>query len=377
MRHFLIVLSIVLSGSSLAGDAPESPPERVDHLMGADRITAGQRVLLGDAVAGDLIIAGGEVFVVAPVGGDLVAAGGDVRIDADTGQDLYTAGGRVALNAAVKRNARLAGGKVETGRNSSIAGNATMAGGELVVLGDVQGQLALAGGRIYLNGRVRGDVDATGGDIELGPQAWIGGSLRYRSSTALKQDAGAEVRGTIVREPGYAHTPWRERTTEHWWVAGALLLVWAVGLAIVGMVFVAMLPRFAARMADTVRTRTGMSLLLGFVVLIVTPAAALFLLVTGIGVPLGLLLMTGYLSTLMLGYVAAGVVLGQMVLERMNAARGEKTVWRILWAGLAILILTVLSAIPFLGWLIWLVALLIGMGGLLLQFSASARAGTA
>ncbi|MHB1215945.1 MAG: hypothetical protein ACYCY9_13270 [Thiobacillus sp.] len=375
MRHFLIVLSMVLSGSALASDARESPPERVDRIMGADRITAGQRVLLGEAVAGDLIIAGSEVFVVAPVGGDLVAAGGDVRIDAETGQDLYTAGGRVTLNAAVKRNARLVGGKVETGRNSSIAGNATMAGGELVVLGDVQGELALAGGRIYLNGRVNGNVDATGGDIELGPQAWIGGNLRYRSSTALKQDAGAAVRGTIVREPGDVHPPWRGRTSERWWVAGALLLVWAIGLAIVGMAFVAMLPRFAARMAETVRSRPGMSLLLGFVVLIVTPAAALFLLATGIGVPLGLLLMSGYLSTLMLGYVAAGVVLGQMVSARTNAARAEKTVWRILWAGLAILSLTVLSAIPVLGWLVWLGALLIGMGGLLLQVSASARVG--
>lgn len=78
----------------------------------------------------------------------------------------------------------------------------------------------------------------------------------------------------------------------------------------------------------------------------------------------------------MLGYVSAGVALGWMVLGRTNADRTEKTVWRIVSVGLAILILTLLSAIPFLGWLIWLAALLMGIGGLLLQIGASARAGT-
>ncbi|MHB1188903.1 hypothetical protein [Thiobacillus sp.] len=97
MRHFLIIMSIVMLGSAHAGDSRESPPERVDRIMGADRITAGHRVLLGDAVAGDLIITGSEDFVVAPVGGDLVAACEDGRIDAEVGQDLYTAGGRVTL----------------------------------------------------------------------------------------------------------------------------------------------------------------------------------------------------------------------------------------------------------------------------------------
>lgn len=177
MRNVLIILSIVFSGPAHADDARGHQRERLEHVMGEDRIVAGQRALFSGAVGGDLVIAGGEAVVVEPVGGDLLAAGGEVRIDAEVGQDVYAAGGaRVALNADVKRNARLAGGKVEIGHRASIAGNATVAGGDVMVLGDVLGQLAVAGGRIYLNGRVAGNVDASGGEIELGPAARIGGN---------------------------------------------------------------------------------------------------------------------------------------------------------------------------------------------------------
>lgn len=374
MRHVLIILSIVFSGADHADETRDHRPERVEHVMGEDRIVAGQRALFSGAVGGDLIIAGGEVVVVEAVGGDLLAAGGEVRIDAEVGQDVYGAGGRVALNATVKRNARLAGGKVEVGRRASIAGNATMAGGDVMVLGDVQGQLAVAGGRIYLNGRVAGNVDASGGEIELGPEARIGGNLHYRSPAALKRDPAAEVRGTVVHEPGDG--PWRDQARTGLRIVGALLLVWMLGLMVVGAVFVAALPGFTARLVDTARARPGMSLLLGFVTLVVVPAGASLLMASVIGIPLGLLLLTGYLATLMLGYVSAGVVLGQMGLRRFNPARADRTVWRAAAASLAILVLTLLSAIPVLGWLVWLAALLGGMGVLLLQLRSSARATT-
>lgn len=369
MRNLLIILSIVCLGSAHADDARKEHMERFEHVMGDDRIVAEERALVSGAVGGDLIIAGGEVIIVDPVGGDLMAAGGDVRIDAEAGQDVYTAGGRVALNAAVKRNARMAGGKVELGSQARIAGNATMAGGEVMILGDVHGQLAVAGGRIYLNGRVEGNVEALGGEIELGPKARIGGNLNYRSPQALKRSPGAEVNGTIVHEPG--DMPWGDQASEGLRILGALLLIWTLGLMVVGAVFVAALPAFSARMVDTARARPWMNLLLGFVVLVTVPAGVFLLMITAIGIPLGLLLLTCYWATLMLGYVSTGIILGQMGLQRISAARAEKTAWRAFAASLAILVLTLLAAIPVLGWLVSLAALLTGMGVLLLQLRSA------
>ena len=371
MRNVLIILSIVWWGTALATDARVPHSERVEHLMGEDRIVAGQRALATAAVAGDLIIAGGQVIVVAPAGGDLLAAGGEVRIDADAGQDLYAAGGRVALNAAVKRNARMAGGRLDLGSRASIAGNATLAGGDVIILGDVHGQLAVAGGRIYINGRVAGNVDASGGEIELGPQARIDGNLNYRSSVELKRSPGAEVRGTIVREPG--DVPWGEDASEGLRIVAALLLIWTLGLMIVAAAFMAALPKFTVRMVDMARARPGTILLLGFAVLVAVPAGTFLLMISGIGIPLALLLLTGYLATLMLGYVSTGVVVGQMALRRLSASRSGQPGWRMAAASLALLILTLLAAFPVVGWLAWFVALTGGIGVLLLQLRSALK----
>ena len=374
MRTVLTILSLVCWMSALAGEAGQPGPSGIGYAMGDDHVAAGPRAQTPGAVAGDLLIAGGEVIVVDPVGGDVVAAGGQVRIDAEAGQDVYSAGGRVALNAAVKRNARLAGGKVEIGSLASIAGNATMAGGDVTVLGDVQGELAVAGGRIYLDGRVAGNVEASGGEIELGPRARIGGNLHYRSPEALKRDPGAVVGGAVVRVPGGG--AWRDQAKAALQVAAALLLIWVAGLMVVGAVFVAALPGFTARLADTARARPGASLLRGFVALIVAPAAVSVLMATGVGIPLGLLVLAAYLTILMLGYVSTGVVLGQMGLRRLAPERADRTGWRAAAASLAIMVLTLLAAVPVLGWLVWLAVLIGGMGALLLQLRSSAQAAT-
>lgn len=157
-------------------------------------------------------------------------------------------------------------------------------------------------------------------------------------------------------------------------IVGALLLIWSLGLMVVGAVFVAALPGFTARRPDTARARPGMSLLLGFVALVVVPAGVILLMASVIGIPLGLLLLTGYLATLMLGYVSAGVVLGQMGLRRIHPGQADKTVWRAAAASLAILALTLLSIIPVVGWLVWLAEWLTGMGVLLLQLGSTAKA---
>jgi hypothetical protein len=179
------------------------------------------------------------------------------------------------------------------------------------------------------------------------------------------------VRGTLVREPG--EKPWREQARMGLRIVGALLLIWTLGLMIVGAVFVAALPGFTARMADSARARPGISLLLGFAVLVAVPPGAFLLMATGIGIPLGLLVLTGYLAALMLGYVSTGVVLGQMGLRRLKPARADQTAWRAAAASLAILLLTLLAAIPVLGWLVWLAVLLSGIGMLLLQLRASVQ----
>jgi hypothetical protein len=73
------------------------------------------------------------------------------------------------------------------------------------------------------------------------------------------------------------------------------------------------------------------------------------------------------LALLPVAYATSAIGLGDWALQRWQAARREHKGWRIGAACASLLVLTVLGAIPFVGWLIGLAALLAGLGALMLQ----------
>jgi hypothetical protein len=342
--------------------------ERAEHVVlrqqGADTFVAGGSARLSEPVKGDLLAAGGELLLAGPVAGDQIAFGGKLRFDGAVSQDLYAGGGQVALEGSVARNARIAGGEVSLGPRARVAGNASLAGGDIKVLGAIGGYLQVAGGRVLIDGRIDGDVEAAGGTLELGPNARIGGRLRYRGGAPLKQDPAAQVAGGIERR----EMPVRrvaERSP-----APAAFGIWTLGLMAMAAVLVAALPGFFGRVAEAARARFGWSVLAGFLALAAMPLAVLILLVTVIGAPLALLALLAYFALLLTGYVAAGIALGDTVLRRWLAARAAHRGWRALFAALGVLVIGLVALIPWLGGLLALGALLAGMGALLLQARA-------
>jgi cytoskeletal protein CcmA (bactofilin family) len=365
-RHARIAV-LVLCTLAAGAAADERAGRRYVHQQGNDTFVAGESMRVSEPVKGDLAAAGGELRIAAPVSGDLLAVGGMVRLEPAAAQDLYAAGGQVSFDGTVARNARIGGGSVSIGPKARIDGNASLAGGRVEMLGSVRGYLQAAGGRVLIDGRVDGDVEAAAGELELGPQARIGGRLRYRGGAPLKQDPGAQVQGGIER----FEAPVRREAGRRFAVCAAAFGVWTLGLMLMAAVLVAALPGFFGRVADAARGRFGWSLLAGFVALVVVPAAAFALLLTIVGIPFAALAVLGYFALLLLGYVAAGIALGDAALKRWLAARASHRGWRAGAAALGVLVIGLLALIPWLGPLVAFLALIAGIGALVLQLKGA------
>lgn len=358
------MIVVLLCAPMAAAPADERDAHFYLRQQGTDTFVAGDSARISRPVGGDLLAAGGELHLAAPVAGDIVAVGGSVRLGGSGNQNLYAAGGSIALEGTLARNARVAGGNLSVGPGASISGNASLAGGRVELLGTVGGYLQASGGRVLIDGRVGGDVEALAGELELGPNARIGGRLRYRGGTPLKQDPAAQVAGGIER----LEMPVRrvaERSP-----APAVFGVWTLGLMAMAAVLVLALPGLSGRVSQAARGRFGWSLLAGFLALAAVPLAVLILLATVIGIPLALVGVLGYLVMLLVGYVAAGIALGDATLARWWSARAAHRGWRALFAALGVLVLGVAALIPWLGALLALGALILGMGALLLQARA-------
>ena len=349
----------------LWADSASGKAVPAERNFGADRFSAGCPVSVVLPVAGDLLAAGCKVEVLAEIDGDVVVMGGDVRLAAPVKQGVYAAGGRVSIDAPVQRNVRIAGGRVDLGPSANIAGNVTVAGGKVEIDGAIGGYLQVGAGSVRINGPVAGDVELGAGKAELGPNARIEGKLRYASGEEIRRDSAAQVRGGVERFERGERWP-----AAHRWRGGTrrgLGWVWSVGLLAIAAILVTALPQFYRRVEETAQAHWALSLLIGFIVLVCVPVAALIAIISVIGIPLALLTIALYLMLLLVGYVSAGIALGDIALQRWRAERAARHGWRIAAAVLAMLVLSLLGRVPFVGWLITLAAMLMGIGALLMQ----------
>ncbi len=113
-------------------------------------------------------------------------------------------------------------------------------------------------------------------------------------------------------------------------------------------------------MADRIGGAPWVSLLVGFILLVVAPVAAAVVMLTLIGIPLALLMLFGYLVVLYVGRVFVGLAIGRWLFTKFR--RPQMSLYVDLLVGL--LILWLLGVIPYVGWAVRAVALLLGLGAL-------------
>jgi hypothetical protein len=135
-------------------------------------------------------------------------------------------------------------------------------------------------------------------------------------------------------------------------------------LLLAGLVLLALLPRMPTGIVDTMRAAPGRSLLVGGALLVTTPVMALLMVISLIGIPIGLTVGAVYLAALFLGVVATAFYVGELEARLFKA--GPMTTRRqrafLLLAG--VLTLAVLRSVPVLGTLVVFVSILFGLGAL-------------
>jgi hypothetical protein len=264
-----------------------------------------RRTGLATPVVALLGILVGIVGIVTVIGGAPASAATGERLAGD--RRLSLSGGLV-----------VAEGETIDGPVVSIDGPATIDG---VVTDDVY----VGSGNVRINGRVTGDVVVIDGDAIVSGE--VGGDVVAVVGRAIIRD-GAEVGGDVVsrREPrvdGTVRGEVKELDLESI-LSGALiallLLLWVsvtVSVAILGLLFVLVFPR-AADATVAAGRRVWPSLGWGALVGIVGPILAVLVLVTIVGIPLGL----GALSALW--FVACLYGLGALTIAAWRAGHGTR-----------------------------------------------------
>jgi len=223
--------------------------------------------------------------------------------------------------------------------NGEVHGNIFVADGRVVIRGRVTGGILVVHGDILITGNVGDDVVALDGRITTNDGAHVNGDVKSRQQPDV---AAGTVTGSV------------KKLNVKNLFSGILILfliyLWiaiTLSVALLGLLFVLLFPRAADATAAAGRRfwpTVGWGALIG----IVGPILGVLVLVTIVGIPFGLGILSALNVLAPLGYVASSLILGRLMVK------GTSTGARVgaFFAGFGIL--RAVALLPFVGFIAWL-----------------------
>jgi hypothetical protein len=247
-----------------------------------------------------------------------------------------------AANASAADNDRVSVvGNVLVDRNET-AGDVFVVDGDVTIRGRVTGDVFVIHGDVTIRGTVGGDVGVVDGRATLGRRGRIAGDLNYRKKTPVRAP-GSRVGGDVKKiKFGDAS------------VLGAVAF-WigvTISILLLGLILLLIAPKAGAAVARTAKTKALIAALVGVVGFFLLPVIAVLVCFTIVGLPIGILLGLLVLPLYAMGYCAAALAVGRLILK--NAV--------VLAFIVGVVILQVLGLIPIAGALIGLLATMFGLG---------------
>ncbi len=270
-----------------------------------------------------------QVAAAAPLHGEadddtVIVVNGDVEVGlGETSQSIFI----------VKGNARIAG---------LVEGDVVLLDGDARIRGHVTGDVVTIAGRAHLlqTATVEGDVLYGDERPRIAPQVTVGGKVQkegWTDSLDLLPFIGAFV----------------------FWLA------MSISAAILGILLLLLAPRAADAVFAQVKARFWTAVGIGIGVTVALPAIVLVAAIALVGLPLAIALGLALLPLAAVAYVTAAWALGRLI---VGPPRNRLLAFL---AGLAIL--RAIALVPFFGALVWLGAVIVGLG-LLSAATVAARA---
>ncbi len=246
------------------------------------------------------------------------------------------------------------GGDITIAEGNKIK-NAVAVGGQITVRGIVTGMVLSIGGSVVLTktALVEGNVVSIGGIIVVGKGARVMGNLREINTSGLSASLASAL-----------NEDW-----EGWsWVFAILSLLVFVAIFLIALLLVTLLPQPVRLVADTVKNMPLKVVFWGILALVSVVPLAFLLTISVLGIVLIPLEIFIVVCAALIGFIAVAQVAGEKLFALFKR-RDQSVLTDIFW-GLAILWL--IGWIPHIGWMIKVIAVVLGLGGVLAA-SLSAR----
>jgi len=360
----VLLLALPLAGQATVNKAQENVYLPADQVHQGNYYAAGNAVEIAGTVNGDVFAAGNSVSVSGTVNGDVFAAGSSIRISGKVDGNVRLAGSNIVIDGQVTRNVMAAGSNLVVSETAEVGRHLAMAGAVVDVRSRVGGNLEFAGNTLTMASEVGGNAylrPEEASNIRFLPNAHIKGDFVYTARQQITMPAAGQIDGQIIFNPVTSQP--RRGAILGIIAVGYLLakLIQLFGLLIVALVIISLARKKVLEITDLMIKKPASQIGQGIIWFFITPIICLLLLVTLIGIPLGLIGGAFYLILLYLGQVFASIALGLILTRALGWQKASLMVSMII----GVVMFVILRGLPVIGWLVCLVGIWWGLGALI------------
>lgn len=352
---FVALLPVAVSAAVFEG--AEEYYTRGATVDGNLYVGAGSAVI-GSTIKGDLLIGAGNVVVTEDVEKDVFVAGGSVNLLGNIGEDLRVAGGNITIEKNIGGDILAFGGAVHILSQSTVNGDVFIAGGKVIIDGTVNGNVRIFGGEVNINGNLKQNTKINFEEkFVMGSTAVLDGDLTYTAPRQFTQEDGSVIKGKIT------FNEIAGKRFDRGFFFALVSAAWGIQLIITlfaGLLAILFLRRFSKTIAEEGFDSWGKNAFIGFCVLFLAPILVVLLFATIIGILPALIVLFIYGALLFLARVFAGIIFGLLLHRLISKNHTRELSWKNGLGG--ILLLHVLTLVPFIGWIIALFFFLVSFG---------------
>ena len=353
LRLLIVLLALSLPSFALERRHGEFITVAANETVDDTLLAAGNTVRVEGVINGDLLAFCQTLEVRGTVKGDLVSFAKRTVVSGSVEGHIYTLSQSLDLDGQLGHSIYGWAQSFRVDNRGHVGDGIVVGAGDFILEGEVQRSVTIFTSNADVSGSIGRELTMAGGSLTLMNTARVGGNLSARvhqlqdvhiadgATIAGTRDIQLQVRTSQFTRPRfYFH--------QAVWLASAMLVGW-LGLVL--------FPGFFR--ATTQAVGSGWrSLGLGVGVLAGVPVAMVVVAITLVGIPVSLMLLALYLAAIYLAKIWVGAFLGRIVLRPAGATKHE---W-LLGLLLGLLILTIVGFIPYLGGLVRLGMVCLGLG---------------
>lgn len=354
-----VVISAVLPSRSftVSGEAFQPGSGNLDAGQTVDGtvVFSGDVIKIDGTVEGTAFAFGQDVTVNGTINGDLVVAAQNIEINGTVNGNIYSAGQYLTLGTKTNWDVFIAGQDIKITGDSVIGRDLFAAGAKISHEGTVQRRLSAGASEISVSGLVGQDAVLDADTIGILDGSNIKGTLYYTSPNKADIASGSVIEGNTEWEYREAQQVQQPTSAEVW----RSILLGIASALLVWLIVRLWRPEFWNRNSKVIIEKPLKALGMGALALLVIPIIAVLLMITVIGIPIGIILGFAYGVAIYLSKIVVASAFGLWMGKRYKWATIHKGVWPVL---IALIVLAVLTHLPYVDVVTGLLVTLAGLG---------------